>query len=47
MDSLLVNNFSRIVRRLLSEENKDKLLGEISEQLHTINLEKKYLIISI
>ena len=33
MDSLLVNNFSRIVRRLLSEENKDKLLGEISEEL--------------
>ena len=33
MDSLLVNNFSRIVRRLLSEENKDKLLGEISEDL--------------
>lgn len=33
MDNLLVNNFSRIVRRLLSEENKDKLLGEISEEL--------------
>ena len=24
MDSVLVDNFSRIVRRLLSEENKDK-----------------------
>ncbi len=33
MDNLLVNNFSRIVRRLLSEENKDKLLGEISDDL--------------
>ena len=33
MDTLLVNNFSRIVGRLLSEENKDKLLGEISEDL--------------
>jgi hypothetical protein len=33
MDTLLVDNFSRIVRRLLSEENKDKLLGEISEDL--------------
>ena len=33
MDSLLIDNFSRIVRRLLSEENKDKLLGEISEEL--------------
>jgi hypothetical protein len=33
MDSLLIGNFSRIVRRLLSEENKDKLLGEISEDL--------------
>lgn len=33
MDNLLVDNFSRIVRRLLSEENKDKLLGEISEDL--------------
>ena len=33
MDNLLVNNFSRIVRRLLSEENKDMLLGEISEEL--------------
>lgn len=33
MDYLLIDNFSRIVRRLLSEENKDKLLGEISEEL--------------
>lgn len=33
MDNLLIDNFSRIVRRLLSEENKDKLLGEISEDL--------------
>jgi len=33
MDPLLIDNFSRIVRRLLSEENKDKLLGEISEEL--------------
>jgi len=33
MDSILVDNFSRIVRRLLSEENKDKLLGEISDEL--------------
>jgi hypothetical protein len=33
MDTLLVDNFSRIVGRLLSEENKDKLLGEISEDL--------------
>lgn len=33
MDSLLIDNFSRIVRRLLSEENKDKLLGEISDEL--------------
>jgi len=33
MDNLIVNNFSRIVRRLLSEENKDKLLGEISDDL--------------
>jgi hypothetical protein len=33
MDTLLIDNFSRIVGRLLSEENKDKLLGEISEDL--------------
>ena len=33
MDNLLIDNFSRIVGRLLSEENKDKLLGEISEDL--------------
>ena len=33
MDPLLIDNFSRIVKRLLSEENKDKLLGEISEEL--------------
>ena len=33
MDPLLIDNFSRIVKRLLSEENKDKLLGEISEDL--------------
>lgn len=33
MDSLLIDNFSRIVGRLLSEENKDKLLGEISQEL--------------
>ena len=33
MDTVLVDNFSRIVRRLLSEENKDKLLGEVSEEL--------------
>mgnify|MGYP005995890685 FL=1 len=33
MDSLVIDNFSRIVGRLLSEENKDKLLGEISEDL--------------
>lgn len=33
MDNILVENFSRIVKRLLSEENKDLLLGEISEDL--------------
>ena len=33
MDPLVIDNFSRIIRRLLSEENKDKLLGEISEDL--------------
>ncbi len=33
MDTVLIDNFSRIVRRLLSEENKDKLLGEVSEEL--------------
>ena len=33
MDSLLIENFSRIMRKLLSEENKDKLLGEISDDL--------------
>ena len=33
MDNLIIDNFSRIVKRLLSEENKDKLLGEISEDL--------------
>lgn len=33
MDTVLVDNLSRIVRRLLSEENKDKLLGEVSEEL--------------
>jgi hypothetical protein len=33
MDPILIGNFSLIVSRLLSEENKDKLLGEISEDL--------------
>lgn len=33
METLLIGNFSTLVRRLLSEENKDKLLGEISEDL--------------
>ena len=33
MDSLLVENFSRMMAKLLSEENKDKLLGEISDEL--------------
>jgi hypothetical protein len=33
MDSLLIENFSRMMSKLLSEENKDKLLGEISEEL--------------
>ena len=33
MDTVLIDNFSRMVRRLLSEENKDKLLGEVSEEL--------------
>lgn len=33
MESLLIENFSRIMRKLLSEENKDKLLGEISDDL--------------
>lgn len=33
MDSLLIENFSRIMRKLLSEENKYKLLGEISDDL--------------
>lgn len=33
MDSLIIDNFSRIMGRLLSEENKDKLLGEISDDL--------------
>tara|TARA_Y100001973_G_C5164216_1_gene315191 strand:- start:348 stop:956 length:609 start_codon:yes stop_codon:yes gene_type:complete len=33
MDPLIIDNFSRIIRRLLSEENKDKLLGEISQEL--------------
>ena len=33
MDSLVVENFSRMITKLLSEENKDKLLGEISDDL--------------
>lgn len=33
MDNILINNFSRILSRLLSKENKDKLIGEISEDL--------------
>lgn len=44
MDSAFIGNFSQIVRRLLSEENKDKLLGEISEDLEQYIVDIKNLV---
>lgn len=44
MDSLLVENFSRMMRKLLSEENKDKLLGEISDELEQYIAEIKNMV---
>ena len=44
MDSLLVQNFSRMMSKLLSEENKDKLLGEISDELEQYIAEIKNMV---
>ena len=44
MDSLLIENFSRMMSKLLSEENKDKLLGEISDELEQYIAEIKNMV---
>ena len=44
MDSLLIENFSRMMTKLLSEENKDKLLGEISDELEQYIAEIKNMV---
>ena len=44
MDDVFIKNFSKVIKKLLSEDNKDKLLGEISEDLEQYIIDIKNMV---